>query len=373
MLIASSSLPLNRPRRLAGHVVHHAVNALHLIHDAAGDGLQHLVWQGDPVGGHAVFGVHRANGDCVRVGAHVTHHAYRHYRQEHRERLPDLVVHSGALDFADDNVVGFLQQGPALGSHLAQDAHRQSRPGKRLTLQDLFRHAQVAADLAHFVLEQVFEWLDQLELHEVGQAADIVMALDGLRRPAHRARLDHVGIQRALHQPIDFAVQLLDAVRLFLEDRDELVADDLALLLRLADAGQLAEEAFAGVHRVNIEAEFLAQVLLHGDELVLPQHTIVDEDAGQLIANRAMHQFGCNRGIHAARQTANHAALTDRLANAGDGLFDETLRSPVRREPADFEREVAQDFGALRRVMHFGMKLHRVIFLRGILNGSDGV
>jgi hypothetical protein len=33
-------------RRLAGHVVDHAVDTLHLVHDAAGDGFQHLVRQG---------------------------------------------------------------------------------------------------------------------------------------------------------------------------------------------------------------------------------------------------------------------------------------------------------------------------------------
>ena len=34
------------------------------------------------------------------------------------------------------------------------------------------------ADLAHLVLEQAAQRLDQLELHVVGQAADVVVALD---------------------------------------------------------------------------------------------------------------------------------------------------------------------------------------------------
>ena len=48
-------------------------------------------------------------------------------------------------------------------------------PGERLPLQDFFRHTEVAADLAHFVFEQIFERLDELELHLLGQAADVVV------------------------------------------------------------------------------------------------------------------------------------------------------------------------------------------------------
>src|SRR5271157_5466462 len=63
---------------------------------------------------------------------------------------------------------------------------------KWLTLKNLLGHAEIAADFADFVLEEVFERLDELELHALGQASDVVMALDGLRRAAHRARLDDV-------------------------------------------------------------------------------------------------------------------------------------------------------------------------------------
>ncbi len=89
------------------------------------------------------------------------------------------------------------------------------------------------------------------------------MALDGLRGAAHRARLDHVGIKRALHQPLDLALNLLDAVRFVLEDRDEFVADDFAFLLGIGDAGELGQKAFAGVDGIDVEAELVAQVLLH--------------------------------------------------------------------------------------------------------------
>ncbi len=111
-------------------------------------------------------------------------------------------------------------------------------PGEGLALQDFFGHAQVAADFADFVFEQFFERLDQLELHLLGQAADVVMRLDDLRRAAHGARFDHVGIKRALHQPFDFAFFFLDAMGFFVEDGDEFVADDFALCFGIGHAGE---------------------------------------------------------------------------------------------------------------------------------------
>ena len=84
--------------------------------------------------------------------------------------------------------------------------------------------------LAHLVLEQLAQRLDQLHVHALGQAADVVVRLDGDRRPAGEGhRLDDVGIERALGQEVGAA----ELARLLVEDVDEGGADDLALLLRV--------------------------------------------------------------------------------------------------------------------------------------------
>ncbi len=74
-----------------------------------------------------------------------------------------------------------------------------------------------------------------LKVHVVGQTADVVVALDDGASPPS-AGLDDVGVDGALGQKVDAA----DLLGLFLKDADELLADDLALLLRLGDARQLA-------------------------------------------------------------------------------------------------------------------------------------
>ena len=107
-------------------------------------------------------------------------------------------------------------------------------------------------DLADLVLEQVAQRLDELEAQVGRQPADVVVGLDllgGLR--LRRRRLDDVGVERALGQEVDPA----ELRRLLLEDPDELVADDLALLLGVLDTGQPGEEPVARVDHDEVHAE----------------------------------------------------------------------------------------------------------------------
>ena len=136
----------------------------------------------------------------------------------------DLLAHDG---------IRRTQGLQAIPRDVADDAHGQAGPGERLPPHDRIRQAQRRADRARFIFEEKAQRLDQFELHIFGQAAHVVMRLDLRRLLAFRpARFDHVGIQRALRQKARrFAVDL-DRVRFALEQADELLADDLALLLR---------------------------------------------------------------------------------------------------------------------------------------------
>ena len=104
---------------------------------------------------------------------------------------------------------------------------------------DFFRQAELQAQLADFVLEQIAQRLDQLEAQLLRQAADVVVQLDRRRRAVGRgAAFDHVGIERALGQKLG----VLDLGRFVVEALDERVADAPALFLRIGDAGQRRRE-----------------------------------------------------------------------------------------------------------------------------------
>jgi hypothetical protein len=113
---------------------------------------------------------------------------------------------------------------------------------------DLVGQAELGSDGAHLVLEQRPQRLDELEVHVLGQAAHVVVALDGGGVLA--AGLDDVGIQGALHQE----ARVLDAAGGVLEEADEQLADDLALGLGLGDAVELVEELVAGTHVDELDA-----------------------------------------------------------------------------------------------------------------------
>ena len=102
------------------------------------------------------------------------------------------------------------------------------------------------------------------------------MALDH-GRPRAAARLDDVGIERALHEELDRVTALLDhdlGSRL-LEGRDDLPTDDLALGLRVGHASQCLEEAGPCIDGLQADAGGGDVVLLD----LLALRRAVDEDA----------------------------------------------------------------------------------------------
>jgi hypothetical protein len=155
-----------------------------------------------PVRGHEVLRFDGAQGDDVFVGPAVAHDADRLDRQEDGEGLAGLLVPAGGTQLVDEDGVGAAQQVGELGLHLAEDAHAQAGAGEGVAVDHVMRQAEGDAEFAHFVLEQFAQRFEQLEIELLGQAADVVVALDGVRLLGLRAGgFDHVGVDRALRQP----------------------------------------------------------------------------------------------------------------------------------------------------------------------------
>ncbi len=146
--------------------------------------------------------------------------------------------------------------------------------------------AELLADSADLVLEEQPQGLDELHAHVCGQPTHVVMRLDLGGDTDLAARLDHVRVQRPLDEEADVA----ELAGLFLEDADELLADDLPLLLRVGHAGEPGEEALLRLdvdeRHVEVAAERLHDLL----GLVLAQQPVIDEDAGQLVADRLVDE-----------------------------------------------------------------------------------
>ena len=76
------------------------------------------------------------------------------------------------------------------------------------------------------------------------------------------------------------------------------------------------EEQRAGVDRLDAEMERVAEELHDPLRFVAAQHAVVDEDAGELVADGAVDQRRGDGRVDAARQAADDARRAHLGANA---------------------------------------------------------
>jgi len=102
-------------------------------------------------------------------------------------------------------------------------------------------------------------------------------------------------------------------------------------------------------------------------------HPLVDEDAGEPLADGLVDEHGSDRRIDAAREAEDRLVGQPHLfADATHLLFDDRSRSPVRRAVAGLVEEVLEDVDPARRVHDLGVELDGVEPALAVLNGGDG-
>jgi len=104
--------------------------------------------------------------------------------------------------------------------------------------------------------------------------------------------------------------------------------------------------------------EHVAEEPLDFSALTGAQQAVVDEDAGQLVADRTMDQRRGDARVHATRQPADDPAVTDLLADPLDGVFDEGIHRPAGASAADAERKIPQHRGSAVGVYDLRVKLN---------------
>ena len=128
----------------------------------------------------------------------------------------------------------------------------------------------------------------------------------------------------------------------------------------IGDARQAVEKQRPTRRRTPAAAAEPLEPLADLRRFVEPQHAVVDEDAGQLVADRAVEDHRRDRRIDAAAQRADDAAVADLRANLRRRLLHKRRHRPVAGAAADAVGEVAEDLEAALGVDDFGMKQQRV-------------
>ena len=101
-----------------------------------------------------------------------------------------------------------------------------------------------------------------------------------------------------------------------------------------------------------------------------PQQAVVDEDAGELAADRPVEEDRRDGGVHPPREPEDHPFVADGRADLGDGVPDEGIHRPALGAFADAEEEVLQDLLPFDRMDHLRMELEAVEPPLGVLGGG---
>ena len=272
--------------------------------------------------------------------------------------------------------------------------------------------------------EELAEGLDQLELHVREEPANVVMRLDRRARALEADALDDVRVERALQQPLDLALRRgavlllrlgggFDLRGLGLEDVDEGVADDLALLLGVLDALKAREEEVGRVDDGEVHAEVLVEHVVHLGRFVQPEHAVVHHDgveaAAVAVSRAPVRDWGVGRthrspmascisfaatvlstppltapitrpvGPHMSRMRAislpmNSSCPQKKSIQEWSRHGDEggAHHGPVWFAAADAEHESADHFLPAGRVRDFGVELDAIEWFGVVGNGGEG-
>ena len=126
------------------------------------------------------------------------------------------------------------------------------------------------------------------------------------------------------------------------------------------------------VDRDELDAEVRAERALDLLALVQPQQARVDEDAGELVADRAVHERRGDRRVDAARQPADHARRRRRARGSSPPRSRRTRpASSSARAWQTWNRKFAMISAAARRVRDLGMELDAVNRLRRVPHAGD--
>ena len=322
-----------------------------------------------PAGGHEVDGFDGAEGHHVFVTTGVADDTDGFDREEDGEGLAGFVVEAVGFEFFDEDMVREAQGVGVVLFDFAEDAHAQAGAGEGVAVDHVVGQAEFEADFADFVFEELAQGFDQFELHVLGEAAHVVVGFDDVGAAGFGGGgFDHVRVDRALGEPVG----VFQFGGFGVENVDEGVADDFALLLRVGFAGQPGEEVVFGVDADDADAHVVGE---HFHDLVafaVAKEAVVDEHAGELVADGFVQQRGDHGGVNAAGEAEDDVVGADLFLDGGDGVVDDLGRGPEGVAGADFADKAFQQAAALEGVGDFRVELDAVEAFVIVGHAGDG-
>ena len=106
--------------------------------------------------------------------------------------------------------------------------------------------------------------------------------------------------------------------------------------------------------------EALVEKLHQKLRLAFAHEALIDEHAGELVANRLVQQKGEGGGINASRESQQHPLIADLGAHISHRFVNESCCGPIGLTTTNVVNEIAQHCHAAGGVHHLRMELHAV-------------
>ena len=184
-----------------------------------------------------------------------------------------------------------------------------------------------------------------------------MVALDRLGDAVGAARLDHVGVERPLHEPASTSPSLRAS-----SSKTRMNSSPMRLRFSsgsVTPASRARKRSCAcDVDERHVEA--VAERLDDLRGLVAAQQAVVDEDARELVADRLVHEQRRDRAVDAARERRRAPARGRPRARIRSTCSSITAAGVhVGDDAGDAVEEVLQHLLAVRRVHDLGVELDR--------------
>ena len=275
-------------RAVAGNVVEHPVDSLHLVDNAVHSGLEDIPRNLGRLGGHEVAGDDSAQDNGQAVGAVVAHDSDAVHVGEGGEILAQVLVHTCLMQLFSENVVRLPHDFSFVRCDFANDADRKAGAGEGLAVHQFTGNSQFQTDTAHFILEEHAQRFNgslieaEFTYYFDGKTTHVVMGFDHVTCLSVAA-LDHIRINSPLCQVTYFSFQFPGFVA---EYAGEFLPDNGAFDLGFGRRSA-SEKALPGIDadELQVKAAPGSEYLLYLVSFIFAHETVVDKDAVQLIAN----------------------------------------------------------------------------------------
>ena len=160
---------------LLSNIIDDSANARNLIDDSSGNAAKELAVKVEPISSHVIGGFNSTESNDLVVDSLISHDTDGADWQESGEGLGNLAVKTSSLDLLNEDVVGLAGNGDLLGSNLTEDTDGDTRSWEWMAPDEILGDTKVGTELADFILEELAEGFDKLEVHVLKETTDVLV------------------------------------------------------------------------------------------------------------------------------------------------------------------------------------------------------